>query len=267
MLDPGFKFNKKRSNKVQTGKVQTEDSTQSAKQPVGLRLTMNHDVCAKKNQPSTSLKALKPSLKIDKNNSKEKPDERRSLTTNAVMKWLDALYWKRVLRYLYIRFLRMRSSPRAIARGVAAGAFAGSFPLLGMQTIIGVAIASVIRGSKVVAAASTWISNPLTYVPLFALNFHIGRRLLRMPKMDLPSSTVGIEEWMAMGMDVASALMLGSFIVGIIFSILGYYIGLNVAQRVRKAKAAKRDKLHKNIEQRPFKQAVTKTETLPSGDK
>ena len=75
----------------------------------------------------------------------------------------------------------MRSSPGAIARGAAAGAFAGSFPFIGLQTIIGVAIASVLRGSKVIAAASTLISNPLTYVPLFALNFHIGRLLLRLP--------------------------------------------------------------------------------------
>ena len=237
MLDPGFKSHQKQFNRV-TGDEATNDATR----PVGLRLAMNHSAYYGKSQPGTGLKTLEKPAAASDNSPSEDLSDRRSLPDNFILKRLDAMYWKRAGRYLYIRFLRMRSNPRAIARGVAAGAFAGSFPLLGMQTILGVAIASVTRGNKVVAAASTWISNPLTYVPLFALNFHIGRRLLRLPKMDLPSSTVGTEEWMAMGMDVVSALMLGSFIVGIVFSILGYYIGLNVAERMRTAKAAKRNR-------------------------
>ena len=119
--------------------------------------------------------------------------------------------------------------------------FAGAFPLIGLQTIIGIAIASCIQGNKVVAAASTWISNPFTYVPLFALNFHIGRWLLRLPPItDLPDSPADIEAWLAMGRDVAAAMMLGSLITGIIASVLGYYIGLTVAMRVRTAREAKR---------------------------
>ncbi|MEM6452246.1 MAG: DUF2062 domain-containing protein [Cyanobacteria bacterium P01_D01_bin.105] len=160
----------------------------------------------------------------------------RALPKNFLLKRLDALYWKRLLRYMYVRFLRMRSSPRAIARGIAAGAFAGSFPLLGLQTVIGVAIASCIRGNKVVAAASTWISNPLTYVPLFALNFHIGRLLLRLPPTEMPDSAVGIDVWMSMGMDVGAALLLGSLIMGLVMGAVGYYLGLRVAERVKKRK-------------------------------
>lgn len=166
---------------------------------------------------------------------------RRSLPRNYVLKRLDALYWKRLLRYFYIRFLRMQSSPGAIARGAAAGVFAGSFPLLGLQTIIGIAIATCIQGNKVVAAASTWISNPFTYVPLFALNFHIGRRLLGLsPITELPTSPADLEAWLSMGRDVAAALMLGSLITGIVASVLGYYIGLAVALRVRKAREVRR---------------------------
>ncbi len=166
-----------------------------------------------------------------------KAAQRRSLPENFFLKRLDTLYWRRLLRYLYIRFLRMRGSPPAIARGVAAGVFAGSFPLLGFQTLIGVSIAALIGGNKVVAAASTWISNPLTYLPLFALNFHIGRLLLRLPSTTvLPLSADHLNDWMAMGKDIVAALMLGSCVVGLIASILGYYLGLTIAQRVRTAR-------------------------------
>lgn len=190
--------------------------------------------------PQQSQRPLQPPLESSRRRLKRRAG-RRSLPKNSVLKRLDALYWKRLLRYFYIRFLRMQSSPGAIARGAAAGVFAGSFPLLGLQTIIGIAIATCIQGNKVVAAASTWISNPFTYVPLFALNFHIGRRLLGLsPITELPTSPADLEAWLSMGRDVAAALMLGSLITGIVVSVLGYYIGLAVALRVRKAREVRR---------------------------
>lgn len=249
MLDPKFKLNKKQSNSMSGDGV-----TGNADLPLSLCLAMREDTRSNERQ-GIGLKPAEQKIAVSERDDHRatKLAKRRSLPKNFLLKRLDTLYWKRLLRYFYIRFLRMRSSPRAIARGMAAGAFAGSFPLLGMQTIVGVAIASCIRGNKVVAAASTWISNPLTYVPLFALNFHIGRRLLRLPKMDLPSSTVNLDEWTAMGMDVAAALMLGSFIVGIIFSIVGYYVGLRVAQRVRSVKAAKAARKNRRLEKTDVK--------------
>jgi len=169
-----------------------------------------------------------------------KATNRRPLPNNFLLKRLDLLYWKRLMRYLYIRFLRMQGSSAAIARGLAAGAFAGSFPLLGFQTLIGIAIAALFRGNKVMAAVGTWISNPLTYVPLMALNFHIGRWLLRLPNDTvLPTSVSGLSAWMELGMSVAAALMVGSALVGLVAAVIAYYLGLTVAHRVRSAKRRK----------------------------
>lgn len=156
--------------------------------------------------------------------------KRKRLSQNAVLKRFDLTYWRRLLRYFYIRFLRMQGSPQAIARGIAAGVFAGSFPLLGFQTIIGVAIAALVRGNKIMAAVGTWISNPLTYVPIFALNFHVGCWLLRLPDdIVMPSSSAGMDEWMSLGMSATAALLVGSFMVGIVASLIAYYLGLRVA--------------------------------------
>ncbi|MEO0806238.1 MAG: DUF2062 domain-containing protein [Cyanobacteria bacterium J06643_4] len=167
---------------------------------------------------------------------KDKP-KRRTLPENFWLKRLDLLYWKRLLKYFYIRFLRMQGSPGAIARGVAAGMFAGSFPFLGFQTLIGIAIAAMVRGNKVMAAVGTWISNPLTYVPIFALNFHIGRMLLRFPKETvLPDASAGMEEWMSLGMTTTAALMVGSLVTGVIAGVIGYYLAFAVAHRVRSAR-------------------------------
>ncbi|MFO0103826.1 MAG: DUF2062 domain-containing protein, partial [Cyanobium sp.] len=53
------------------------------------------------------------------------------------------------------------------ARGLAAGIFCGCFPFFGLQTLLGIGLASVLRGNHLLAAAGTWISNPFTYVPLY----------------------------------------------------------------------------------------------------
>ncbi len=139
---------------------------------------------------------------------------------------------RRLLRYIYIRFIRLRSHPQAIARGLAAGVFAGSYPLFGLQTIIGVAIAAAIRGNKIVAAAGTWISNPFTYVPIYAFNYQIGHWLLRQ-STETSLTNRSPQEWMNLGLDITLALLVGSTIVGFVLAIISYYVGLYLSHSLK----------------------------------
>ena len=142
--------------------------------------------------------------------------------------------WQRRLRYLYIRFIRLRGHPREIARGIAAGVFAGCYPLFGLQTIIGIAIAAAIRGNKIMAAAATWISNPLTYVPIYAFNFQIGRWLLRQPMdMQVFTNADSFREWTSLGVNITLALMVGSTAVGLVLSVISYGCSLAIIQQLR----------------------------------
>lgn len=140
--------------------------------------------------------------------------------------------WQRLARYIYVRFIRLRGHPRAIARGLAAGTFAGSYPLFGLQTIIGVAIAAAIGGNKLVAAAGTWISNPLTYVPIYAFNYQVGRWILRHPPQTSLANR-SPQEWMNLGFDITLTLMVGSTLVGIFIAIVSYYSSLYLAYKVK----------------------------------
>jgi uncharacterized protein (DUF2062 family) len=143
--------------------------------------------------------------------------------------------WRRWWRYLYIRFLRLRGHPTEIARGLAAGVFAGSYPLFGVQTIMGVAIAAVIRGNKLMAAAGTWISNPLTYVPIYAFNYQVGRWLLRQPAhTELFTSNASVQGWTNLGLDITLALFTGSTLVGLVLGVASYYGGLIFTRRIRR---------------------------------
>lgn len=142
---------------------------------------------------------------------------------------------RRLLRYIYIRFIRLRSHPQAIAKGLAAGVFAGSYPLFGLQTIIGVAIAAAIGGNKIIAATGTWISNPLTYVPIYAFNYQLGRWILGQPANATLTSR-SPQEWMSFGVDITIALMVGSTIVGIVLASISYYGGLHLAHKVKSSR-------------------------------
>lgn len=141
----------------------------------------------------------------------------------------------------------MRGTPRAIARGLAAGVFAGWFPLFGLQTIIGVAIAATFRANKIMAAAGTWVSNPLTYVPIYYFNFRIGQVLLSwlgvevdMPDLETLQTIIAASGWDAfsefleLGFAFTLTLFFGCLVTGAVSAIIAYGVGLKLAQMLRK---------------------------------
>ena len=105
-------------------------------------------------------------------------------------------------------------TPGQRARGLAAGVFMGCFPFFGLQTLLGVALASVVRGNHLLAEAGTCISNPFTYVPLYWFNYNLGCRLLG-PGRPWPGADQLLDAsiW-SFGWEFGSRLLLGSALVG-----------------------------------------------------
>lgn len=118
----------------------------------------------------------------------------------------DALQWLR----------NQQGTPGYQARGLAAGVFTGCLPLFGLQIVFGVALASAMRGHPLLAAAGTWISNPLTYLPLYWLNLQLGILLLG-PTQSLPQldqlASLGLA---GLGWTYGSRLLLGSVLMGLL---------------------------------------------------
>jgi hypothetical protein len=144
----------------------------------------------------------------------------------------------RSCRLLYLRLIRLRDNPKVIATGLAIGVFAGSFPFFGMQTFIAIALAAILRASKVAAAAATWISNPITYVPFYVFNYKVGKFVLGVEEplafnLDLESFT----SFRELGAKFAITLLTGSFIVGVILSVITYFTSLRMLRRLRRHKS------------------------------
>ena len=146
-------------------------------------------------------------------------------------------WWKRRWRYLQIRLLRLRGKPKAIARGLAIGVFAGFFPLFGLQIIIGVLLAALLGGNKFAAVVGTWISNPLTYVPIFAFNLKIGKLLLSWHELSLKEIDFqSLSNVMELGSALVFTLFIGCFTVGLVFSFCTYFLALRIILKWRKSR-------------------------------
>ncbi len=139
---------------------------------------------------------------------------------------------RRWVRYSVRRVQRMRDTPQSIARGLGVGAFAGCLPLFGCQTAIGVMLAVLFRGNKLCAALATWLSNPLTYLPIFWLNYNVGLWLL--PNVTAPDDRIrwdSVEDMLASMRDLSVPLGLGSLTTGAIVGLAVYAIVLLLLRR------------------------------------
>jgi uncharacterized protein (DUF2062 family) len=140
--------------------------------------------------------------------------------------------FRRTLKYLYWRLVRLQGRPETLARGLACGVFAGLFPFFGSQTLLAILLAVLFRGNKILAAVGPWISNPLTSVPIYAFNFHVGKWLLS----DRTPSDLSFQSWedvKELGLEILWPLFVGCVAVGSVFAIFSYFLGLWLIQRVR----------------------------------
>jgi uncharacterized protein (DUF2062 family) len=114
--------------------------------------------------------------------------------------------------------------------------FTGCYPFFGLQIVLGVGLASLVRGNHLLAAAGTWISNPLTSLPLYWFNYQVGSWLMG-PGPGFPSLQQVQEQGLwDLGLAFTGRLMLGSTLVGVISALLlggGYWWMLKRRQRRR----------------------------------
>ncbi len=63
---------------------------------------------------------------------------------------------------------------KSVSRGLAVGLFAAFIPLP-IQMVVAVLLAILFRGNLLTAAAGTWITNPITFIPLNYFIFMVGK--------------------------------------------------------------------------------------------
>lgn len=87
-------------------------------------------------------------------------------------------WWRRLREVVVHRILGVDDTPQRIAFGVFLGFMVAMTPTLGLQIVMYVAIASLLRANKIVGIPILFISNPVTAVPLYWFAWWLGSVIL-----------------------------------------------------------------------------------------
>jgi uncharacterized protein (DUF2062 family) len=113
-------------------------------------------------------------------------------------------------------------SRRSIAGAIWTGIFVALLPLPG-QTAIALLAALVLRVNLPVAAIATWITNPVTIVPIFYWEYSLGTVILQMAPQ--PFAIDLSWDWVTNGfVAIWKPLMLGSFITATLVASTAYVV-------------------------------------------
>jgi len=162
---------------------------------------------------------------------------------------------KRLIRYYYLRFIRLRGGPHQLALGMSLGVFAGMMPIMPFQMALAVALAFLFRGSKITAALGTWISNPLNWYFLYYYSYKIGAWVLGLEGQQggrfssiMTSVRTGedamviAEKILAAGGVMIASFLTGGLIMAIIAAIPSYFIFLFMFKNIRTWRNARKEK-------------------------
>jgi uncharacterized protein (DUF2062 family) len=136
------------------------------------------------------------------------------------------------IREFVERVKKLEGDPHYIAMGMAIGVFVGITPTMPFHTVIAVALAFILRGSKAAAAIGVWFCNPLT-APFFYLgSYKVGMFIFgNSAPFDIKYES--ILELIKLGMDVTMAMIAGGIILGILPGIAAYFITRKIIATIR----------------------------------
>lgn len=129
--------------------------------------------------------------------------------------------WLKPFAHLFAHPTLWHLNRRSVPRALAIGFFAAFIIPLGQFALAALA-AVVMRANVPLAAASTLISNPLTFPPIYYAAYNVGFFLLPeyTPELDDVAQSLG-----SFLLDVSGATALGLLIFAVVASILGHIAG------------------------------------------
>ncbi len=190
-------------------------------------------------------------------------------------------------------FFQLKGSSRSIALGAALGVWVAFSPTYGFQLLLTALICTLVGANRLAGLAGVWITNPVTFVPIYGMAFKTGQLIIaffvgsmtRTPFIDVFSAEglyradilnpallenainlahlKGLGFWESvkylaqLGRYALAALLLGCFTHSMIWSVLSYFGTLFLLSNFRKIRLKNRlGQRHDRIGQRPGGAAV-----------
>jgi len=109
----------------------------------------------------------------------------------------------------------------SIARGCAIGIFSAFLPMP-FEMVVAVFLAIMLRGNVIFAFSLIWISNPVTWVPLYTPCYLLGAKILQLDPITLSEMTT-LKLNLHLGYHYV-ALWLGCLIIGSFLAATTYFL-------------------------------------------
>ncbi len=160
--------------------------------------------------------------------------------------------FNRIGKYYYLRFLRLKGNPQALAWGTAIGVLVGISPTIPLHTILIIALTLLTRTSTVAAIISSWaVCNPLTYIPIYYFSMVVGNKVtpyeLNWEKikfvLDVLLSKQGFSESLRviaeLGYEAIVVMVVGGFVLALPFTLISYYVSLHLFVKLKRKRMEK----------------------------
>ena len=158
--------------------------------------------------------------------------------------------FKRRLKALYYLAVRGSGTPEYIARGWAIGMFCGCFIPFGVQLIISIPAAIILKGSKIGASVGTLITNPVTIFFIYPMQCYVGNRIvggsLSWSKIESALTNLtgkdlsfvdAVNEFISLGWELMIAFFVGGALLTAIMTPLTYFAVKKMVIRYREFRA------------------------------
>lgn len=158
---------------------------------------------------------------------------------------------RRLARYYYLRFIRLRGTPHSLALGAAIGAAIAVTPTLPLHTVSIIPVTLLLRASTIAALiAGTVVSNPLTFAAQYYLSWKIGdmilphrltwERLQQVLEMVKEAGFMeGIKILSHMSMDALLVMLTGGIILAVPLGIVTYFISYRFFEHIQEKRRQK----------------------------
>ncbi|MFH2123773.1 MAG: DUF2062 domain-containing protein [Pseudomonadota bacterium] len=159
---------------------------------------------------------------------------------------------KRIARFYYLKFMRLKGDPQSLAVGTAIGVFIGVTPTMPLHTILILLITVVTRTSTIAALLGSFlVCNPITYVPQYYLSTVIGNaltpyqlswaRIQEVLDVLLHHSGLqkSLEALFGLGYEAAIVLVVGGIVLALPFTVASYFLSLRFFVKIKKTRERK----------------------------
>ncbi len=149
--------------------------------------------------------------------------------------------------------LALNEDEEKVAKGLAVGIFIGTIPVVGVHTISAILVASILGYNRLAAAIGTYIpTNPWSTIPLFILEYYIGRLILRILGIKLTCKSLNFtlknpSQLLKLGKTIYIPMLVGGIFLAFIFAILGYYIFIYILKKTKIEKFRKLNISHQQV--------------------